>query len=156
MRYFGFCCSPWKIIDPLMRGRRIRTPHPLRIHIFVSFMRAPHGSCIPKWRGFRRHKLVDLGGECQFIRWLAAWFVQVCIMPFISRLLVGIITLTKLYGAIKNWSFCTHHPPQIYRNVQLSYTFLTISTVHSFCCCRQVDLQKQICQEVLLLIIIFL
>lgn len=75
-----FCCSLWdilvlvapcKILDPLMRGRRIRTPHPLRIHISVSFMRAPHGSCIPKWRGSRRHKLVDLGGECQFIRWLA-------------------------------------------------------------------------------------
>lgn len=73
-----FCCSLWdilvfvapcKILDPLMRGRRIRTPHPLRIHIFVSFMRAPRGSCIPKWRGSRRHKLVDLGGECQFIRW---------------------------------------------------------------------------------------
>lgn len=53
-------------------------------------------------------------------------------------------------------SLCTHHPPQIYRNVQLSYTFLTISTVHSFCCCRQVDLQKQVCQEVLLLIMISL
>ena len=58
-----FCCyfqgTPCKILDDFMRGRRIRTPHPRRIHIFVSFMRAPRGSCIPKWRGSRRHKLEE-------------------------------------------------------------------------------------------------